>query len=97
MEKHIGELIEAEVQARIQIDRMNILSKISTIYEIPLARLVLDTTETESVYCRGVFKNHTRCLKKPKENGFCGFHANQYQPPLKLFVERVEAPWSLPT
>ena len=77
MEKQILELIENEVTRRTQLQLNNNLAVISRLYEIPIERLVKDTAGTECSFCKGINKAKERCLKKPRENGYCGFHQSQ--------------------
>ena len=77
MEKRILELIEEEVASRVQLQLANVLCVISRLYEIPMGRLVKDTVGLECIFCKGLLKSNKRCLKAPRENGYCGFHQKQ--------------------
>ena len=97
LEGEVLRLIEEEVTRRTQLKIIETLAHVSNLYEIPLERLVKDTAGLECTFCKGILKSKQRCLKKPKENGYCGFHQCQapgYKPdapPQEL--ERVPAPW----
>jgi hypothetical protein len=94
METQILELIENEVKRRTQLHLNNNLAVISRLYEIPIERLVKDTAGTECSFCKGINKVKERCLKKPRENGYCGFH--QSQAPQQLKEARpppAQPPW----
>jgi Family of unknown function (DUF5763) len=93
MEQQILTIIEEEVTRRTALRMALGLEVISKNYDIPLERLIKDTAGLENKFCRGILKSHERCLKKPKENGFCGFHQCQVPPPAPKIVERVKAPW----
>ena len=80
MERQILDLIEDEVCRRTQLKMNEILSEISRLYEIPLERLIKDTAGFEPKFCKGILKTGQRCLKKPKENGFCKFHSKKGLP-----------------
>lgn len=77
MEKQILELIEEEITRRVQLQLANTLAVVSRLYEIPMERLVKDTAGIECAFCKGLLKSKKRCLKVPKENGYCGFHQKQ--------------------
>lgn len=97
MEVTILQAIEAEVERRVAVKMANALETISKLYSIPLSRLLKDTATAESSFCKGVLKCGKRCLKQPKENGYCGFHLKQaptpsvVQPPQK----QEELTWDL--
>ena len=95
MEKKILEIIESEVSSRIEITLMRKLEKISNLYDIPIERLIKDTNDTTGNFCKGINKAHQRCLKKPLDNGYCGFHKSQAPcQPVPQKNEKVEtAPW----
>jgi hypothetical protein len=77
MEKQILELIEEEVTRRVQLKLGDALGVVSRLYEIPMERLVKDTASLECTFCKGLLRSNKRCLKTPKENGYCGFHQKQ--------------------
>lgn len=81
MEATILQAIEAEVERRVAVKMANALETISKLYSIPLARLLKDTATAEASFCKGVLKCGKRCLKQPKEGGYCGFHLKQAPPP----------------
>ena len=81
MEQQILALIEDEVCRRTQLKLNEILKEVSKLYEIPMERLVKDTASFEPRFCKGVLCSGQRCLKKPKENGFCKFHSKKEPPP----------------
>ncbi len=77
MEQQILELIDEEVRRRVQLELTNALAIVSRLYEIPIERLVKDTAGIECNFCKGILRSKKRCLKIPKENGYCGFHQKQ--------------------
>ena len=80
MERQILALIEDEVSRRTQLKLNEILGHVSRLYDIPMERLVKDTAGFEPRFCMGVLGTGQRCLKKPKENGFCKFHSKKAPP-----------------
>jgi len=95
LEGEVLRLIEEEVSRRTQLKIIETLALVSKLYEIPLERLVKDTAGLECTFCKGILKSKQRCLKKPKENGYCGFHQCQcpgHKIPEKK-EEEVPAPW----
>jgi hypothetical protein len=93
MEQQIIQLIEEEVSRRVGLRMSDALKIISKIYELPIEQLIKDTAGVECTFCKGILKSKKRCLKQPKENGYCGFHQTQVPPPPQRLVERVKAPW----
>ena len=94
MEKQIIQLIEEEVNRRTAVNVFTALGTISKIYELPIEQLVKDTAGGKCSFCNGILKSQKRCLKVPKENGYCGFHQNQVPPPPPPKANtRVKAPW----
>lgn len=96
LEQEILHLIEEEVTRRTNLRCRALLEVVSRLYEIPIERLVKDTASIEGDFCKGILKSKQRCLKKPKENGYCGFHqcqAPQEKPKAQSQVEEVKAPW----
>ena len=96
MEKEILNLIEEEIRRRVQLQITTILELVSRLYEIPLERLVKDTSGLECKFCKGILRSKKRCLKEPRENGYCGFHQKQ-SPGFKQETEQEpeveKAPW----
>jgi hypothetical protein len=94
-QQQILQNIEDEVTRRVNLRSRAILEEVSRLYEIPIERLIKDTVRVEGNFCKGILKSKQRCLKKPKENGYCGFHQCQAphyktdKPP----ETREEAPW----
>lgn len=95
MEQQILQLIEEEVSRRVGLQMSEALKIISKIYELPIEQLAKDTACLECMFCKGILKSKKRCLKQPKENGYCGFHQSQVPPPAPRLVERVKAPWEI--
>ena len=94
MEKQILASIEEEVSRRVNLKIIEILDKVSQTYDIPVDQLMKDSAKIECTFCKGVLKSNKRCLKQPKENGYCGFHQSQAPPPPPpKTIERVKAPW----
>lgn len=77
MEKQILDIIEEEIARRVQLQLSGALGVVSRLYDIPMDRLVKDTASLECNFCKGLLKSNKRCLKAPKENGYCGFHQKQ--------------------
>ena len=93
MEQQILQLIEEEVNRRVGLKISKILQVVSKTYELPIDQLVKDTAGIECTFCKGILTSKNRCLKKPKENGYCGFHQSQVPPPPPKLMARVKAPW----
>jgi hypothetical protein len=93
MEQQILQLIEEEVSRRVGLQISETLKIISKAYDLPIDQLVKDTASIKCSFCKGILKSKKRCLKEPKENGYCGFHQSQVPPPPPKQVERVKAPW----
>lgn len=97
MEKQILELIEEEVRRRVQLELVNTLAVVSRLYEIPIERLIKDTAGIECTFCKGILRSKKRCLKMPKDNGYCGFHRDQapgstsVESPVHIEID--QAPW----
>jgi hypothetical protein len=95
-QQQILQSIEDEVARRVNLRSRAVLEEVSRLYEIPIERLIKDTVRVEGNFCKGINKAKQRCLKKPQENGYCGFHQKQcphYKPPEKKEEEEVAAPW----
>jgi hypothetical protein len=96
-QQQILQNIEDEVTRRVSIRSRAILEEVSRLYEIPVERLIKDTVSVEGNFCCGILKSKQRCLKKPKENGYCGFHQRQapnHKPEISHEEEQKEvAPW----
>jgi len=93
MEQQILEIIEEEVCRRVNLALVKQAEAFSKIYDIPIERLMKDSSKIECTFCKGILKSKKRCMKQPKENGYCGFHQSQVPPPVMRTVERVKAPW----
>jgi hypothetical protein len=93
MEQQILQLIEDEVSLRVGLRISEALKIISKIYELPIEQLVKDTAGIECSFCKGILASKKRCLKQPKENGYCGFHQSQVPDPQPKLGQRVKAPW----
>ena len=95
-QQQILQSIEDEVARRVNLRSRAVLEEVSRLYEIPIERLIKDTVRVEGNFCKGILKSKQRCLKKPKENGYCGFHQCQcqhYKPPEKKEEAEAPAPW----
>lgn len=96
LECQILQLIEEEVTIRTNLRSRAILEVVSRLYEIPIERLIKDTASIETDFCKGILRSKQRCLKKPRENGYCGFHQcqapNQEKDTEPVPVEE-KAPW----
>lgn len=93
MEQQILQLIEEEVSRRVGLKITNVLQIISKTYDLPIEQLIKDTSVVECAFCKGILSSKKRCLKQPKENGYCGFHQSQVPPPPPKLGKRVKAPW----
>jgi Family of unknown function (DUF5763) len=76
-ERQVLDLIEEEVTRRTNLRTRAVLDQVAKLYEIPIERLIKDTANVEGKFCKGILRSKERCLKKPKENGYCGFHQCQ--------------------
>ena len=96
-QQQILQNIEDEVTRRVNLRSRAVLEEVSRLYEIPIERLIKDTVRVEDNFCKGILRSKQRCLKKPKENGYCGFHQCQcpeYKPPVtEKKEEEAPAPW----
>ncbi len=95
MEKLILDAIEEEVTRRVNLRLVSALENVSKTYDIPVEQLMKDSAKVECNFCKGLLKSKKRCMKQPKENGYCGFHQSQVPPPVIKPIERVKAPWEL--
>lgn len=95
MEQQILQLIEEEVTRRTNLRCRALLEVVSHLYEIPIERLIKDTASVEGNFCKGILKSKQRCLKTPKENGYCGFHQCQAprEKPKTPLQDEEKAPW----
>jgi hypothetical protein len=94
MERQILQTIEDEVNRQVNLKLIQALEYVSKTYDIPIEQLMKDSAKVECTFCKGVLKTNKRCLKQPKENGYCGFHQSQAPPPTPPKpIERVKAPW----
>lgn len=93
MEQQILQLIEDEVSRRVGLKISKVLQIVSKTYELPIEQLIKDTAGIECTFCKGILASKKRCLKQPKENGYCGFHQSQVPPPQPKMGPRVKAPW----
>jgi hypothetical protein len=93
MEQQILDLIEEEVSRRVNLRLVTALEFVSKTYDIPVEQLMKDSAKVECTFCKGILKSKKRCMKQPKENGYCGFHQSQVPPPVMKQIERVKAPW----
>ena len=96
LETQVLDLLEDEVTRRTNLRSRAMLERVSKLYEIPIERLIKDTAGLEGNFCKGILKSKQRCLKKPKENGYCGFHqcqAPDHKPEPVQETKSVPAPW----
>lgn len=93
MEQQILQLIEEEVSRRVGMKISKVLQVISKTYDLPIDQLIKDTANIECIFCKGILKSKKRCLKEPRDNGYCGFHQSQVPPPQPKLGPRVKAPW----
>jgi hypothetical protein len=96
MDQQIMEMIEDEVNRRVAVRLNKSLSVISTLYQIPLDRLISDTADVECRFCKGQLKSKARCLKEPKANGYCNFHQKQAPQTPVIQSKPVEVSWDTP-
>jgi len=85
--------VESEINVRMSIRTNSLAHKISGIYNIPVESLIMDMTDVEDHLCKGIKGDKTRCLKKPVNCGFCGFHQKQIPAPKPVRHERIPCPW----
>jgi hypothetical protein len=93
LEQNVLNQIDTEVKLRVNIRINAMAAAISKTYGIPVESLIQDMTEIETDFCKGIKKDKSRCLKQPRENGYCGFHQKQVPPPKPKVHERVPCPW----
>jgi len=92
-EKKVMDRIENEASTRVSLRANAIASTFSAKYGIPVESLLPDIIDIKDHFCRGIKKDKTRCLKVPKDNGYCGFHQKQVPLPPPPRHERVPCPW----
>ena len=92
-ETQILEHVETEVTLRMSLRTNALAEKLSKIYGIPVESLIQNMSEVEDHFCKGLKGDKTRCLKKPKDNGYCGFHQKQVPCEKPARHERVPCPW----
>ena len=91
--KQILDFIDTEVDTIVNL-RVNAMAEIlSKVYGLPVDSLIQHMTEIEVCFCKGIKGDKSRCLKKPKSNGYCGFHQKQIPPPAPIRHARVPLPW----
>ena len=93
MEEQILDVIHQEVDRQVTLRTVQIFERVSKDYDIPLEQLMKTCANMECTFCKGLLKSKKRCMKQPKENGYCGFHQSQVPPPTPKEFERVKAPW----
>jgi len=93
MDRVIAKLINEEAILIAEADVAAKLEVISRVFDLPMAVLVKYTAGTKGNFCRGMNKGFCRCYKKPRANGFCGFHQDQVPAPMPVEGVRVKAPW----
>jgi hypothetical protein len=93
MEQQILEIIEEEVSRRVSLALVKQAEAFSKTYDIPIEQIMKESSKIECTFCKGLLKSKKRCMKQPKENGYCGFHQSQVPPPAPRAIERVKAPW----
>jgi len=92
-EQKVMDHIDNEVAIRMSLRTNSIAQKLSSTYGIPVESLIQDITEVKDHFCKGIKGDKTRCLKTPKDNGYCGFHQKQVPKPIPPRHERVPCPW----
>jgi hypothetical protein len=98
LQHQILQLIEEEVERRTSLKTRAVLDIVARLYDIPIERLIKDTLSVDCNFCRGILKSKQRCLKKPKDNGYCGFHQCQspqgkQQAQVQVQETEEKAPW----
>lgn len=82
----IAQLIEEEVEKRVNERLKAVLEKISKTYDISLRQLVRDldaVAEIPSTCCKGLTKKGKRCCWSAKTDGYCNRHLDQ-KPVLRI-------------
>jgi len=92
-EQCVLDQIDSEVNARVNIRINAIANHLSSIYGVSAEIFVKQISEVESDLCKGIKKDKSKCLKQPRENGYCGFHQKQVPPPKPKEHARVPCPW----
>jgi hypothetical protein len=92
-ERRILDHVDTEVSMRMSLRTNSVAQKLSKTYGIPVESLIQDMTEVGDHFCKGIKGDKTRCLKTPKDNGYCGFHQKQVPIPVPKRHERIPCPW----
>lgn len=78
MYEKIAELIDEELEKRVNEIINEFATKISRKHAIPLEHLLKDIPDTFKVtVCKGTKANGHRCTTKALSGGYCGFHITQ--------------------
>ena len=82
MEARIAQMIEEEVERRINDRIGHILEHISKTYDVSMKQLLKDASmvSTDSGMCMGLTAKNKRCNRracKKTKNGYCSFHQSQ--------------------
>jgi len=91
-QKVLGQ-IEVEVNLRINARINAIANHLSKIYGISAEIFIHNINQVEGDFCKGLKKDKSKCLKQPRENGYCGFHQKQVPHPKPKEHARVPCPW----
>lgn len=82
MEARISQIIEEEVERRVNERIGHILEQISKTYDVSMKQLLRDASSvnTDSEYCLGLTAKNKRCGRKAckkNTNGYCAQHQSQ--------------------
>jgi hypothetical protein len=82
MEARIVQMIEEEVELRLNERIGHILAHISKTYDVSMKQLLKDASmvSSDSEFCMGLTAKNKRCNRracKKSKNGYCAVHQNQ--------------------
>jgi len=82
----IRELIEKEIERRVQEKLTTFIELVSNTYDISMKVLLRDLSRktTTGNVCMGVTANGKRCKFSATSNGFCKKHLYQFRPPPQM-------------
>lgn len=75
----VTQLINEEVEKRVQEKICEVVERVSKLYSVPLKVARRDLIDG-SVYCMGVKKDGKLCTSKAALDGYCMFHVNDSRP-----------------
>ena len=77
MYEKITQLIDEELEERVNVIINEFATIISKKHAIPLEHLLKEIPITQKTICRGKKKNGQRCTSKASIDGYCGMHTSQ--------------------